>query len=204
MARADDEHHLAGWLHHVNATRTRIQQHIRNAVGTPEEVDAADFQNCITMSDLMASFGVCGVRLSLHETEVLWHGLVQDCGYRKHYPILTFADFYDWQVARNRQLLDDHSHVLLVHILERHCFPQEFKYWAPMLDRAVELLDDEAEKRYFKHHPHATHAKPDALHACGCGNPGARHVEYSHHHLRSQFVIDHKSKMDREEAGFCT
>ena len=118
--------------------------------------------------------------------------------------ILTFADFYDWQVARNRQLLDDHSHVLLVHILERHCFPQEFKYWAPMLDRAVELLDDEAEKRYFKHHPHATHAKPDALHACGCGNPGARHVEYSHHHLRSQFVIDHKSKMDREEAGFCT
>jgi len=144
-------------------------------------------------------FGVLGVKLTLHETELLFHGLVMDCGYPKHRQILTFADFCRWQEGHNKQLLDDHSRCLLCHVLERHCFPIEFNYWEPMVAFVLELLDDEAEKRYFKHHPGATHARPDALASCGCGNAGATNFEYSSHHRRSEFLTNWKVT----ESGYC-
>ena len=86
----------------------------------------------------------------------------------------------------------------MIAVLDADCFVAQFRYWEPLLDRLVEFLDDQAEERYFKHHPAATHAGADAFASCGCGNLGARHFEESRHHDRSAEVAAWKLKRQKE------
>ncbi|KAH8051895.1 sulfate adenylyltransferase [Aureococcus anophagefferens] len=52
-------------------TRADDEHAIRNAVGTDHEIHGVDLQNCIMMSDVMASFGIKGIGATLHEVEVM-------------------------------------------------------------------------------------------------------------------------------------
>ena len=195
-AKKGDLRTRRGWIARVLRARTAAQHAIRNAVGTDNEIHGVDLQNCIMMSDVMASFGIKGIGATLHEVEVLWEGMLHDLGLPKHHPILTFTNFYRWQVKRSRQLLDPQSKLLLVHVLERDAFVDEFRYWDPMMDRLVELLDTAAERRYFKQQRGGVAAAPAAaLAGCGCG--GGLRLESSHH-PRSDFVV----AWEKKDQGF--
>ncbi|KAH8054067.1 sulfate adenylyltransferase [Aureococcus anophagefferens] len=71
-AKKGDLRTRRGWIARVLRARTAAQHAIRNAVGTDHEIHGVDLQNCIMMSDVMASFGIKGIGATLHEVEVLW------------------------------------------------------------------------------------------------------------------------------------